>query len=73
MYKPTYRIAGYFLACIGEIAAFQMEICKSRIRLPVMLRLQKKVFNRNVRRIGFFGLKRHGIIYPGVHKSALIW
>lgn len=71
--KSTCRIAGYSLACIGKIAAFQMEICKNRIRLPVMLRLPKKVFNWNFRRIGFFGLERHGIIYPGVHKSALIW
>ena len=48
MYTPNYRITGHFLACIEKISALQTEIEKSRIRLPVMLRLQKEVFNRNV-------------------------
>lgn len=48
MFKPNYRITDYFLGCIERIAALQMEIRKSRIRLPVRLRLQKEAFTRNV-------------------------
>ncbi len=48
MYKPTYRITEIFLACIEKIATLQAEIKKSHIHLPLLLRLQKEAFNRNV-------------------------
>jgi Fic family protein len=48
MFKPNYRITEYFLGCIEKIAALQAEIRKSHIRLPMLLRLQKEAFNRNV-------------------------
>lgn len=48
MFEPSYRITAYFLNCIEKITALQTEIRKSRIRLPIMIRLQKEAFNRNV-------------------------
>jgi cell filamentation protein, protein adenylyltransferase len=48
MFKPNYRITEYFLDCIEKIATLQTEIRKSHIRLPLLLKLQKEAFNRNV-------------------------
>ncbi len=48
MFKPNYRITDYFLSRIEKISALQAEIRKSHLRLPVLLRLQKDAFNRNV-------------------------
>lgn len=48
MFNPTYSITPYFLSCVEEITRLQTTIEKSRIKLPVLLELQKEAFDRNV-------------------------